>query len=94
MDTLPTFVRQHVFSYLHREYDWEKQQVIGELRGKCLGLGEDKDSFIEFVPALLLPTECIWRNEQSKYRCYSQRWAREEDKCTCGFCKAGLWGIY
>ena len=90
----PDAVQPKKFGRESTANDWEKQQVIGELRDKCLGLGEDKDSFIEFVPALLLPTECIWRNEQSKYRCYSQRWAREEDKCTCGYCKAGLWGIY
>ena len=94
MTHIPQQAWANILSYLHNEYDWDKQQVIDELRDKCLGLGEGRDNFIEFVPALLLPTECVWRNEQSKYRCYSQRWAREEDKCTCGFCKAGLWAIY
>lgn len=91
MARIPEPAWSNILSYLHREYDWEKQQVIRELTRKCLGLGKNKDDFIEFVPSLLLPTECIWGQMQSRYRCYRQQWAFDSEKCTCGYCKAGLW---
>ena len=91
MDTLPTHVRQLVFGYLRREYDWERQQVIDELNKRCAVIGDDFE-FLELVPSLMMPTECMWRRLQSKYRCYRNRVSVE--KCQCGYCRAGLWGMY
>ena len=91
MTRIPQPAWSNVLSYLHREYDWEKAQLMRELTAKCKFLGEDTDDIMEFVPSLMLPTKCIWSRVQSRYRCYSQEWALGEDKCTCGYCKAGLW---
>ena len=68
MDTLPTHVRQLVFGYLRREYDWERQQVIDELNKRCAVIGDDFE-FLELVPQLMLPTECMVWNVQRRYMC-------------------------
>ena len=91
MDSLPTHVRQLVFGCLRREYDWERQQVIDELNKRCAVIGDDFE-FLELVPSLMMPTECMWRRLQSKYRCYRNKVSVK--KCQCGYCRAGLWGIY
>ena len=88
---LPNEIKRCVFSYLHRPYDYEKKQVLDELQRKCSVFG-DKVNYLQFVPALLLPTECMHRNLQSRYRCWQDRWST--DKCSCGFCKNNLWGYY
>ena len=88
---LPQPAFKNMLSFLHREYDWERQQVVDELNERCAVLGDDFE-FLELVPSLMMPTECIWRRIQSKYRCIRNEWS--EEKCPCGYCRAGLWGRY
>ena len=88
---LPQQAFKNILSFLHREYDWERQQVVDELNERCAVLGDDF-AFLELVPSLMMPTECMWRRLQSKYRCYRNKVSVE--KCQCGYCRAGLWGIY
>jgi len=88
---LPQPEFKNIMSFLHREYDWERQQVVDELNERCAVLGDDFE-FLELVPSLMMPTECMWRRLQSKYRCYRNKVSVE--KCQCGYCRAGLWGIY
>lgn len=78
-------------SFLHREYDWERKQVIDELNKRSTVIGDDFQ-FPELVPVLMMPTKCTWRNMQSKYRCHHN--SVSAGKCQCGYCRAGLWGIY
>ena len=88
---LPQPALTNILSFLHREYDSERQQVIDELNKRCAVIGDDFE-FLELVPSLMMPTECMWRRLQSKYRCYRNRVSVE--KCRCGYCRAGLWCIY
>ena len=88
---LPQQAFTNIMSFLHREYDWERQRVINELNQRCAVLGGNFE-FLELVPSLMMPTECMWRRLQSKYRCYCNKMSVE--KCRCGYCRAGLWGIY
>ena len=80
-----------IVSFMHREYDYERQQVINELNKRCAVVGDDFP-FLELVPSLMMPTKCMWRRLQSKHRCYHNQVS--VNKCRCGFCRAGLWGIY
>ena len=32
---VPPKIKQHIFSFLHQPYDYEKQQVMNELEWKC-----------------------------------------------------------
>ena len=88
---LPQPALSNVMSFLHREYDWERQQVIDELNERSAVIGEDFQ-FLELVPSLMMPTECMWRRLQSKYRRYCNQVSAE--KCRCGYCRAGMWSIY
>ena len=88
---LPQPAFKNIMSFLHREYDWERQQVVDEMNERCAVLGDDFE-FLELVPSLMMPTECMWRRLQSKYRCYRNRVSVE--KYRCGYCRAGLWCIY
>ena len=81
----------NIMSFLHREFDYERQQVIDELNEKC-GVFGDEFECLELVPSLMLPTKCIWKNIQSKYRCYHNRMSLE--MCACRYCRDGLWGEY
>jgi len=59
---LPKGVFRNIMSYLHREFDWERKQVMDELEDKCKLLGSQKDDFLDLVPALMLPTRCMFNN--------------------------------
>ena len=65
---LPQPAVKNMLSFLHREYDWERQQVIDELNERCAVLGDDF-GFLELVPQLMLPTECMVWNVQRRYMC-------------------------
>ena len=65
---LPQPAFKNIMSFLHREYDWERQQVIDELNQRCAVLGDDFE-FLELVPQLMLPTECMVWNVQRRYMC-------------------------
>ena len=80
-----------IMGFLHREFDYERQQVIDELNEKCEVFGDEFEC-LELVPSLMLPTKCIWKNIQSKYRCYHNRMSLE--MCACRYCRDGLWGEY
>ena len=94
MALIPEPAFSTIMSYLHREYDYQRQLMIDELNQKCKGLGSKVDDFLGLVPCLMLPTKCIWQAMQSKYRCYQQKVGLDEEKCTCGYCKMELWGRY
>ena len=63
---LPQPAFKNIMSFSHREYDWERQQVIDELNERCAVLGDDFE-FLELVPQLMLPTECMVWNVQRRY---------------------------
>ena len=65
---LPQPAFKNIMSFLHREYDWERQQVIDELNERCAVLGDDFE-FLELVPSLMMPTECMVWNVQRRYMC-------------------------
>ena len=67
MTHIPQPVWANILSYLHNEYDWEKKQVIDELKWKCGVLGEHMlVEHLGLVPQLLLPTgSMIWNVERS-----------------------------
>ena len=65
---LPQPAFKNMLSFLHREYDWERQQVIDELNERCAVLGDDFE-FLELVPQLMLPTKCMVWNVQRRYMC-------------------------
>ena len=88
---LPKEIQKCIFSYLHQPYDYEKKKVIDELQSKCSVFG-DKINYLQFVPALLLPTKCVYRNLQSKFR--SRYNKMSITKCICGFCQNDLWCYY
>lgn len=93
MHYFPQPVFANILSFLHKPYDYERGQVIAELNRRCAIFGADFQ-FLELVPQLMLPTECRWKRLQSKYRCYTQRWALDTERCTCVYCRNDLWGIY
>ena len=65
---LPQPAFKNIMSFLHREYDWERQQVIDELNERCAVLGDDFE-FLELVPSLMMPIECMVWNVQRRYMC-------------------------
>ena len=69
MALIPEPAFSTIMSYLHREYDYERQLVIDELTEKCRGLGPNVDEFLELVPQLLLPTVCMVWNVERCYLC-------------------------
>ena len=69
MAYLPQPAFKNIMSFLHREYDWERQQVIDELNERCAVLGDDFE-FLELVPQLMMPTECMVWNVQRRYMCW------------------------
>ena len=76
-----------IMSFLHKEYDFEKQAVVDELANLCQ-FAQSTDTL--FTPALLLP--CTLCNLASKYRNnYNQT---RSDVCTCVYCRLRMWSIY
>ena len=55
-----------IMSYLHREYDHERQEVLNELANKCTVFGDGFEC-LELVPQLLLPTRCMLKNVERWY---------------------------
>jgi len=83
-----------IMSYLHTEYDYEKQAVINEVKQKCIALGSRVEYYPALIPCFMLQTTCIWAPLQSKYRSYQQLESLDNEKCTCRYCKKELWTRY
>ena len=62
---LPQPAFRIIMAFLHREFDYERQQVIDELNEKC-GVFGDEFECLELVPSLMLPTKCmVWNVQRS-----------------------------
>jgi len=86
---IPQRAMANIMSFLHRAYDFERLQVINELKDLCTRIrGADP----ELIPVIMLQHKCKWQHIKTKYRMYSNR--ASESKCVCGYCRRGLWGIY
>ena len=88
MTFVPDPVWQHIMSFLHKEYDFEKQAVVDELAYLC----QIARSVETFTPALLLPMECTLSNLASKYRNHHNQ--TRSDACSCVYCRLRLWHRY
>ena len=84
---IPDPVWSNIMSFLHKEYDFEKQTVVDELANLCQ-IARGADTL--FTPALLLP--CTLCNLASKYRNnYNQT---RSDVCTCVYCRLCMWNRF
>ena len=78
-----------VFGYLHHPYDYDRAQVIAELEERASLIPNDFEH-VQFIPSLMMPTACQWRQIQKKYRKYCDDLAIV--KCRCGMCRNSLYG--
>ena len=76
-----------IMSFMHREHDYARQQVVDQLAERCANLGDNT----QYIPLRLLQRECMFKHVANKYRSYHNKMS--VCKCTCGYCRAGLWGI-
>ena len=86
---LPQHLQSLVFGYLHHLYDYERAQVIAELEERASLIPNDFEH-VQYIPSLMMPTACQWRQIQKKYRKYCDDWAIV--KCRCGMCRNSLYG--
>ena len=86
---LPQHLQSLVFGYLHHPYDYERAQVIAELEERASLIPNDFEH-VQYIPSLLMPTACQWRQIQKKYRKFCDDWAIV--KCRCGMCRNSLYG--
>ena len=84
---IPDPVWSNIMSFLHKEYDFEKQAVVDELANLCQ-FAQSADTL--FTPTLLLP--CTLGNLASKYR--NNHNQTRSDVCTCVYCRLCLWNRY
>lgn len=88
---IPDSAWSKIMSFLHKEYDFEKQAVVDEL-AYLIQIARNTDTF--FTPAMLLPNawECTLCNLASKYR--NNHNQTRSDVCTCVYCRLCLWNRY
>jgi len=86
---IPDSVWSKIMSFLHQEYDFEKQAVVDEL-AYLIQIARSTDTF--FTPALLLPRKCTLCTLASKYR--NNHNQTRSDVCTCVYCRLRLWHRY
>lgn len=89
MSVLPQHLRSLVFGYLHQPYDYEKAQLLDEVKARA-SLIPNTFEHVQYIPSLMMPTACQWRQMQKKYRKYHDQWAIV--KCRCGMCRNALYG--
>ena len=88
MKYVPDSVWSKIMSFMHQEYDFEKQAVVDELANLC-HIARCVDTF---TPALLLPMKCTLCNLASKYR--NNHNQTRSDACTCVYCRLRMWQRY
>ena len=58
--TLPEHLKSLVFGYLHQPYDFEKAQVMAEVKERASLIPNDFEH-VQYIPSLMMPTVCQWR---------------------------------
>ena len=78
MNYLPANAINTIFSFLHKEYDYEKNKVMQELEYKCEMVDRRHG---DLITSQMLPIKCYYCRQPSPYRYIS----KEPIKCSaCG----------